>query len=395
LIDPEARQDALAAAQRLKMAQSPHAYVRGNTAQFYEWLRHLKRGYLPEGPPVWICGDCHVGNLGPLAHSDGRVEIQIRDLDQTVIGNPTHDLVRLGLSLASAARGSALPGVTTAHILEQMIEGYTGAMEPGRTSGEENEVPDEMRLAVRTARRRSWQHLAKEQLENTKLAIPLGKRFWPLAGDEQSEITHLFEKEHVRQLASILRSREDNAPVEMLDAAFWKKGCSSLGKLRYCVLLGIGGKKLELCLMDLKEAVQAAAPADDSADMSEDHAQRVVEGARHLSPYLGERMRAVQLFGRSIFIRELLPQDLKIELATFTREQAMNIARFLANVVGKAHARQMDEDTQSKWVGELSRTRSGDLKAPSWLWSSVVDLLTIHEKAYLEHCRLYALNESH
>jgi tetratricopeptide (TPR) repeat protein len=24
-------------------------------------------GHLPEGPPVWICGDCHVGNLGPLA----------------------------------------------------------------------------------------------------------------------------------------------------------------------------------------------------------------------------------------------------------------------------------------------------------------------------------------
>jgi hypothetical protein len=39
--------------------------------------------------------------------------------------------------------------------------------------------------------------------------------------------------------------------------------------------------------------------------------------------------------------------------------------------------------------------RTGDVKAPSWLWSSVVDLLVIHEKAYLEHCRLYALNESH
>jgi uncharacterized protein (DUF2252 family) len=26
--------------------------------------------------------------------------IQIRDLDQTVIGNPAHDLIRLGLSLA-------------------------------------------------------------------------------------------------------------------------------------------------------------------------------------------------------------------------------------------------------------------------------------------------------
>src|SRR5215831_2160924 len=47
---------------------------------------------LPAGPSVWICGDCHLGNLGPLADADGHVDVQIRDLDQTVIGNPVHDL---------------------------------------------------------------------------------------------------------------------------------------------------------------------------------------------------------------------------------------------------------------------------------------------------------------
>ncbi|KMO36041.1 hypothetical protein VQ03_21265, partial [Methylobacterium tarhaniae] len=108
----------------LKMARSAHAFVRGNTLKFYEWLDGLPRGTLPEGPPVWICGDCHLGNLGPLADAEGRVDIQIRDLDQTVIGNPTHDLVRLGLSLASAARGSDLPGVVTARMLEEMVRGY-------------------------------------------------------------------------------------------------------------------------------------------------------------------------------------------------------------------------------------------------------------------------------
>ena len=65
---------------------------------------------------IWICGDCHVGNLGPIADAQGKVDAQIRDLDQTVIGNPAHDLIRLGLSLASAARGSDLPGVTTARM---------------------------------------------------------------------------------------------------------------------------------------------------------------------------------------------------------------------------------------------------------------------------------------
>jgi hypothetical protein len=38
---------------------------------------------------------------------------------------------------------------------------------------------------------------------------------------------------------------------------------------------------------------------------------------------------------------------------------------------------------------ESSNTRS--LDAAPWLWSSVVDLIGIHERAYLEHCRRYAL----
>src|SRR6201985_1324748 len=72
------------------------------------------------------------------AYPRGRVFIQIRDLDQTVIGNPAHDLIRLGLSLASAARGSDLPGVTTAHMLEQMMEGYEDAF---RDEGAKTDVP--------------------------------------------------------------------------------------------------------------------------------------------------------------------------------------------------------------------------------------------------------------
>ena len=82
-IRPADRISTLKLQQTLKMARSAHAYVRGSTVKFYEWLEQQKRGTLPEGPPVWICGDCHVGNLGPVAAADGRVDIQIRDLDQT------------------------------------------------------------------------------------------------------------------------------------------------------------------------------------------------------------------------------------------------------------------------------------------------------------------------
>jgi uncharacterized protein (DUF2252 family) len=63
---PEDRANRLRETRNLKMARSAHAYVRGSTVKFYEWLE-ASPGVVPEGPPVWICGDCHVGNLGPLA----------------------------------------------------------------------------------------------------------------------------------------------------------------------------------------------------------------------------------------------------------------------------------------------------------------------------------------
>jgi uncharacterized protein (DUF2252 family) len=388
-VRPGDRLSALKARQALKMAASAHAYVRGSTAKFYQWLDEQKRGTLPEGPPVWICGDCHVGNLGPVAAADGRVAIQIRDFDQTVVGNPAHDIIRLALSLATASRGSDLPGVVTAHILEQVIDGYQNALR--QDADGVDDAPKSVRLALKRSIGRSWKQLAEERLEDRKPTIPLGPKFWKLSRSERDSIGELFRSPKLLHLATSLRSRDDDAKVELVDAAYWMKGCSSLGLLRYAVLLGIGsGKKYEVALMDVKEAVSAAAPRYAGRKMPEDEAERVVEGASSLSPHLGKRMAPGKLMSKSVFVRELMPQDLKVEIETLTVPDAMKAASFLAGVVGKAHARQMDNPTRERWSKELTRHRSKTLDAPSWLWSSVVSLIGSHETAYLEHCRRYA-----
>jgi uncharacterized protein (DUF2252 family) len=397
ITSPDARAATLGRTRNLKMARSAHAYVRGNTLKFYEWLDGLKQGALPDGPPIWICGDCHVGNLGPIANANGRIEVQIRDLDQTVIGNPAHDLIRLGLSLASAARGSDLPGVTTAKMIEQLIDGYEKAFEPDFEEDVDVPEPETVRLVSKRASAASWRTLAQERIEDIDPTIPLGKRFWPITDQERLEIERLFEDKEIKRLATILRSRDDNAFVKLRDVAYWMKGCSSLGRLRYAVLLEVGTKKgrdADYCLMDIKEAAVSAAPHVQNAEMPADQGERVVAGARHLSPFLGKRMRTIQLRGKSAFVRELLPQDLKIEIERLTRQEAVSVARYLAAVVGKAHSRQMDAKTRQKWLDDLRGNRSQNLDAPSWLWSSIVDLLADHEKAYLEHCRKYALENA-
>ena len=172
---PDARAATLTKIRNLKMSRSSHAYVRGNTVKFYEWLEGQKNGSLPSGPPVWICGDCHVGNLGPLAIASGQIEIQIRDLDQTVIGNPAHDLIRLGLSLASAARGSDLPGVTTAKMLEQMMDGYERSFEPDFHEESDMTMPQSIRLVTKQAVAASWKNSRKKSDRGRATGHPAGK----------------------------------------------------------------------------------------------------------------------------------------------------------------------------------------------------------------------------
>jgi uncharacterized protein (DUF2252 family) len=389
-----ARSAILISEQRRKMARSAHAYVRGATVHFYQWLERSQPS-IPDGPPIWICGDCHLGNLGPVADSNGKVSIQIRDLDQAVIGNPAHDIIRLGLSLATAARGSDLPGVTTAHIVENLMDGYDNALGPAEDK-EWIPAPEPIVAVLKKAVHRRWRHLAEERLEAVKPEIPLGKRFWPLSGEERIAMKALGASESVRHLVTHLHSREEDADVELADAAYWVKGCSSLGRLRYAVLLRVKRAEADarLCLIDIKEALHAAAPRAPhtaGAALPDDSAERVVMAARALAPALGNRMIAARFLDKPVVIRELLPQDLKVEIDQLTRSQACKAARYLGNAVGIAHARQLSTAQRLAWKKTLQGQRTSDLDAPHWLWTSIVDLVGAHEKAYLDHCRRFAL----
>jgi uncharacterized protein (DUF2252 family) len=387
------RAEVLTRQRNLKMAASTHAYVRGNTMKFYEWLK-AGDNTLPQGPPVWICGDCHLGNLGPLADIDGRVDIQIRDLDQTVIGNPAHDLVRLGLSLAMAARGSDLPGVTTARMIEEMTTGYIRGLEhPDRPVSDDEAMPASVRAVIERSMSRKWRHLARERISDVKPTIPLGRSFWALSVEEKTAIRKLFEESALHSMVTDLLHRDAKSTVTVRDAAYWMKGCSSLGRLRFAALVEVRhGARRGFGLVDIKEAVQADAP-HSVVTMPRDNAERVVTGARAIAPFLGDRMRAARLLGRSVVVRELMPQDLKLEIDRLSQAEAIRAARFLAGVVGRAHGRQMDDTLRRSWRDELNRS-STKLDAPFWLWASVVDLVADHEAAYLDHCRRYALAEA-
>jgi Uncharacterized protein conserved in bacteria (DUF2252) len=130
--NPASRSARLERRRTLKMAGSAHAYVRGSTVQFYRWLSARGPKSVPQGPSIWICGDCHAGNLGPLASADG------------------------------ALRSSRAQNII------------------------ESDKPECIRIVIRRAFSRTWKHLAKERIEDVKPKIPKGERFLAArqAGDQ-------------------------------------------------------------------------------------------------------------------------------------------------------------------------------------------------------------------
>jgi uncharacterized protein (DUF2252 family) len=54
----------------------------------------------------------------------------------------------------------------------------------------------------------------------------------------------------------------------------------------------------------------------------------------------------------------------------------------------------MKSSLRRAWLSDLAKSHKATLDAPSWLWTSVVELIALHEAAYLDHCRHYALAEA-
>ena len=126
-----------------------------------------------------------------------------------------------------------------------------------------------------------------ETLQTKRPVLPRDKRFLALHRKERSAVLSLCKETELQKI--VLGDEKAGAGSrKVLDAAYWIKGCSSLGRLR-CAVLVRDGKHGSIALLDIKEAAPATAPSASGARMPRDYAQRVVTGAKALSPNLGER----------------------------------------------------------------------------------------------------------
>jgi uncharacterized protein (DUF2252 family) len=274
-------------------------------------------------------------------------------------------------------------------MMEAIVAGYVRAL-ADPVDGDAGPEPDVVRVVKRRSLGRRWRDLARERIGDADPTIPLGRRFWRLEDRERKALAELFDDPALRRLVLSIDADDSDSKVRLVDAAYWMKGCSSLGLLRYAAVFAVKGAedREKFGLVDIKEATAPVAPVARGAAMPADNGERVVAGAKALSPYLGDRMAAGHLLGKPVFVRELAPQDLKLEVVQFSSgDQAVRAAQYLGFVVGRAHGRQLAQKDRKAWCTTLL----GDVgAAPDWLWSCLIALAGEHEADYLDHCRRHA-----
>ena len=159
---------------------------------------------------------------------------------------------------------------------------------------------------------RTWKQLVRDHLSHTKPSIPHGARFWPPVPAGGRAIADALPPSAMGSLAEQLGIATSDETVTVADAAYWVKGCSSLGRPRYAVLLAIKDAKgsARLAMLDIKDAPPAAAPA---AMMQACRATMPSAWWPPRGPVTRPREpdARLRILDRPMVLRELAPEDLK------------------------------------------------------------------------------------
>ncbi len=402
---PAARAAQLKRIRDEKSARDAHAFVRANPSFFYEQVSEKRLRKLPEGPAIWISGDCHVENLGAVSDAHGKATVAMNDLDEAVIHTPIFDLVRLSLSIAMAMRTAGMSALDLDQAISGLASGYAKAVELRAADApvEWAAAPLRVRNMFESASSRSQKHLLARRTEKKKTPrFPIGPKYWPLTKSEKQSIAEAILSEPIRALVTTLAGKHPDSTVSVIDSVFRVAGLSSLGAWRAAALVCVttpanaqGATPTPahemFRIIDIKEALPLRAPRLPKSDFPKDDADRVVAAARVLAPHLGHRTVAATVGGLRTTIHELMPHDEKIGLADLKKAEATSLAAYLGSVVGRAHGRQLDKRDAKSWLAAFTKTKTTTAGTPRWLWDELAYFIGTHEEAYLHHCGALSL----
>jgi uncharacterized protein (DUF2252 family) len=360
------------------MAMSPFAYFRGAVpVMAYDLSLVSNTGIVSQ-----LCGDAHVRNLGAFAGPDGRLEFDINDFDETIVGPFEWDVKRMATSLVLAGRGAGAKNVNCREAATIFLDKYRTTMltfarmpvlEVARFKVHRLRSVSTVGGILRMAERATPMHTLLTLTERedgttatkSKTQEKAGRVFRTIPPNLTRVKGALAEKvvgSLETYAESLLRERKHFlAQYRPLDVAFKVVGTGSVGLRDYCVYMEGNGARDPLFLQIKEETTSGYAPYVGRVNGGSNRrgnfhqGRRVVEGSRAMQlqsdPFLGW----TTMEGRDYLVRQLNDHKASIQVEDLKGAGLMEYAEVCGELLARGHARSGDAAMLAGYLGTSSR----------------------------------------
>jgi len=189
------------------MSEGMFRFFRGTCHLYYEDLDKKKEA-LPDSPPVWICGDLHIENLGSFKGDNRQVYFDLNDFDEAILAPCLWEIARMLTSILLAFDESELPKTEALNVIMQFIDVYANTLAKGKSINLDARTAEGIvsRFLQQVEKRKQKELLKKRTVLSKKGKLMLSADYAkhiPLNPDLKAELLSHMEQ-YLRQKATFL-----------------------------------------------------------------------------------------------------------------------------------------------------------------------------------------------
>ncbi|HYT35508.1 MAG TPA: DUF2252 domain-containing protein [Ktedonobacteraceae bacterium] len=356
-----------------RMSLSPFAFLRGSAGVMASDLANTP----VSGIKVQICGDAHLSNFGFFATPERNLVFDVNDFDETLPGPWEWDVKRLAASIVVAGRQN---GYTTQEnrqaVVRSMREYHTLMQQMASMCAldvwyQHIDIGEIMGMVKRKEQERLQREEKKASGRTNLGAFP--KMVEKVDGvfrikDEPPLIVHVEDQGDAKKteaheaewikgyFAAYMETLPDDRRVllnkyHFVDFARKVVGVGSVGTRTWIGLFMSGGDGDDPLFLQVKEADASVIGPYAGYSPYANHGERVVQGQRLMQEasdiFLGWTHGDVA----DLYVRQLRDMKLSEDIATMTKKEFEQYARWCAMALARAHARSGDPAQISGYLG--------------------------------------------
>lgn len=315
------------------MKESPFAFYRATGYIFYSDI--YKDSTVNSNIKIPINGDLHLENIGTYYMSDGKVNYDLNDFDESVMSaSYTYDLIRCIVSIYLASEETGIDKDKRNDISEAFLDKYTEYLElinknPNIISKPINNITNlskPVNKAINETSTYPYNKFITSLTENGSFKF----------NDKYRKVSSQVEKNVIDAINTYSSNKKNKNTLRVKSVAELISGKASLGRYKYAVLIeGNTTNSSDDIILELKESDKSIL----SSTRYNNNSQRVIEMQKYFlinsDPFLG----VTNIGNNSFYVRRIMP-DSKVNLKKLDKKSDfIEFINDVALVVAKAHSR--------------------------------------------------------